>query len=164
MTMSTARDTSVLSGPVAVSVPSLYQGGVTLYVSILLFSIPLVCFAGALLSDAAYVRDPNIQWSNFASWLLAFGILSLGLAIFASVIGLLISFGRKRGPAHWLFGLFVLVAAVTALFDNFVHSHDGWTSVWPAGLMLSATTFSLLAIGMLFRVFSLSKTFVVEAS
>ena len=36
-------------------------------------ALPL--FAGALLSDIAYARSYEIQWNNFASWLIAGGLV-----------------------------------------------------------------------------------------
>ena len=147
------------------SVPDLgfYRTGASLYLSGILYSVPLVCFTGAALADLTYVKAPNIQWSNFSAWLLAFGIFFLGLAIVASIIRFFVTVTRKRGPVDWLYSLTILAAAVVGLFDNFVHSHDGWTSVWPNGLMLSAIAALLIFIAMLLKLARLSNTYVVEA-
>jgi len=125
--------------------------------------VPLVCFTGAVFADISYVKNPDIQWSNFSSWLLAFGIVFLILAIVVSIIRFSISLGRKTKQSDWPFALFILAATVSGLFDNFVHSHDGWSSVWPIGIMLSAIATLFLFIGMLLKVSSLSNTYVVEA-
>ena len=147
----------------SVPVQGLYRTGASLYVSGILYSVPLVCFGGAFLADLTYVKSPNIQWSNFSAWLLVFGLVFLGLAIGASIIRFLTSLTRKRGPVDWLYSLFILAAAVVGLFHNFVHSHDGWTSVWPNGLMLSAIAALLIFIAMLLKLARLSNTYVVEA-
>ena len=139
------------------------QTGVSLFLSGILYSVPLACFTGAILADFSYVRDPDVQWSNFSSWLLVFGIIFLGFAIMVSTVRFLSSLTRKRRLADWLFGLFILAAAVTGLFDNFVHSHDGWTSVWPIGLTLSVLATLFIFIAMLLKVALLSNTYIVEA-
>ncbi len=153
------------SSGVGVVVPVLgpYQTDASFYLSSILYSVPLVCFTGAVIADVSYVRDSDIQWSNFSSWLLAFGIIFLGFAIVVSTIRFLSSLTRKRRLADWLFGLTILSAAVAGLFDNFVHSHDGWTSVWPTGLMLSAMAALFIFIAMLLKVALLSNTYLVEA-
>lgn len=151
-------------GPTAAApVLGSYQSGASLYRSSLLLLVPLVCFTGALLSDIAYVKDPETQWSNFSAWLLAFGMLFLGLAIIVNIIGFVATYRRRHRPPNWLSNLFVVAAAVTALFDNFIHSHDGWTSVWPTGLMLSAMATLFLFVGIMFKIRSLSNTYVVES-
>src|SRR5690606_13670165 len=50
-----------------------------LHATLLAGTVPL--FLGALLSDIAYYRSFHIQWSNFASWLIAGGLVFCGLAI-----------------------------------------------------------------------------------
>jgi uncharacterized membrane protein len=146
-----------------VPAPGQCQTGASLYVSSILYSVPLVCFTGAVFADISYVKNPDIQWSNFSSWLLAFGIIFLILAIVVSIIRFSFSFGRKTKQSGWPYALFILAATVSGLFDNFVHGHDGWTSVWPMGLMLSAMAAFFLFIGLLLKVTSLSNTYVVEA-
>ena len=49
-------------------------------------TIPL--FAGALLSDIAYFRTYHIQWQNFASWLIAGGLVLTGVALVFALFGL----------------------------------------------------------------------------
>ena len=158
-----AEKLSLSGNGASVPVEGFYRTGVSLYLSGVLYSVPLVCFTGAALADLTYVKAPNIQWSNFSAWLMAFGIFFLGLAIVVSIIRLLTSLARKRGPVDWLYSLFILAAAVVGLFDNFVHSHDGWTSVWPNGLMLSAIAALLIFIAMLLKLARLSSTYVMEA-
>ncbi|MBW8467080.1 MAG: hypothetical protein K0M67_02355, partial [Thiobacillus sp.] len=47
-------------------------------------SVPL--FLGALLSDWAYTSSHEIQWVNFAAWLIAGGLLMAGLALLWGVV------------------------------------------------------------------------------
>ena len=73
-----------------------YRGASSFYLLSILFSVPLVCFAGAVLSDLAYVKDPDIQWSNFSAWLLAFGLLFLGFSIAGSLLHYVMTMKRAR--------------------------------------------------------------------
>ena len=141
-----------------------YQSGASFHLTSILFAVPLVCFVGALLTDISYVRDPDYQWTNFSAWLLAFGILFLGISIFVSVVHYLITMRTTRRPVSWLAGFVLLAAFVIGLFDNFIHTHDGWTSVWPLGLGLTALTVLLLVLALVIKVSSLSTVYLVDAS
>ncbi len=163
MAQTVEREISWSEAAVAAPIPGPYRSGASLYLSSVIYVVPLVCFSGALLSDIAYVRDPNIQWSNFSSWLLAFGILFLGLAILVSITRFVVSLGRKRFSNDWLSGLFIVATSMAALFDNFIHSHDGWTSVWPVGLLLTGISVLLLMVAMLLKLASLKNIYVLEA-
>lgn len=50
-----------------------------LHAVLLAGTIPL--FLGALLCDLAYAASYEIQWSNFASWLIVGGLVFGGLAL-----------------------------------------------------------------------------------
>lgn len=106
----------------------------------LLVPVPIVCFTGALITDIVYSMHPDMQWTNFSAWLLFVGIV---FAVLAGIAGA-IDFGghrriRQQGPA-WPHVIGNIVVIVLALFNNFVHSRDAWTSVVPTGLILSALT------------------------
>ena len=113
----------------------------------MLVPFPIVCFVGALLTDIAYAKTANIQYSNFSAWLLAFGTLFAGIA---AVFGLIDGFFGTRREARPLIGWIHMITNVTifviALFNNFVHARDGWTSVVPTGLTLSIITVLLLIV------------------
>lgn len=110
----------------------------------MLVPFPIVCFVGAMLADMAYVGRPLPQWTNFAAWFLAFGALFAGIA---AVFGLVDYFGNP--PANrpriglWHLGGNALVF-VLAMFNNLVHTRDGWTSVYPTGITLSVLTVIVL--------------------
>jgi uncharacterized membrane protein len=112
-----------------------------------LVPFPIVCFTGALLTDIAYSESANIQWANFSIWLITAGLVIGG---FAAVAGLIDYFGDRRvraarpATAHMLINIIVYVLE---LFNAFVHSRDGWTSVVPTGLTLSVVSVSLLVVG-----------------
>ena len=118
-------------------------GGVPLHAMLVPF--PIVCFTGALLTDLAYYHTATIQWANFSAWQLAFGTFFTG---FAALFGLIDFFGGKgaRPAIGWVHMAGNLAIFVIALFNNFVHARDGWISVVPTGLMLSALTVLLLIV------------------
>jgi uncharacterized membrane protein len=98
---------------------------------------------GALASDLAYRASFHIQWANFASWLIAGGLLVGAFAVLWALINLF-----RRGPARkgQLVVYFVVLLAMWGLgFVNaLVHAKDAWATM-PEGLYLSAIT-ALLAL------------------
>src|SRR6476469_1994940 len=125
--------------------PKATLGGVPIHAMLVPF--PIVCFIGALLTDIAYANTANIQWTNFSQWLLAFGTLFAGIA---AVFGLIDWFAGSRSGDRpmigWIHMAGNLLIFVIALFNNFVHARDGWTSVVPTGLTLSVITVALTAV------------------
>ncbi|SFH51717.1 DUF2231 domain-containing protein [Modicisalibacter xianhensis] len=91
-------------------------------------------FLGAALSDYAYSTTYFIQWSAFASWLIAGGLVFNGLALLCSLIGLFKASGH-RGLAFTYFGL-LLVTWILGFFNALVHARDAW-GMMPTGFVLS---------------------------
>lgn len=106
-------------------------------------------FLGALLSDLAYGASYQIQWSNFAAWLLAGAMVVAGFSLLWSFITLL----RARPRAGWPLATFLLLLAVfvLGLIDCFVHARDAW-GIMPDGLLLSAVV-TLLVIAATWTAF-----------
>lgn len=95
-------------------------------------TIPL--FLGAMLSDIAYSSSYEIQWSNFASWLIAGGLIFGGVALLWAVVDL---FRAEHRSAHALIYLLLLLAVWCLGFINaLIHAKDAWGSM-PTGLILS---------------------------
>ena len=107
---------------------------------ILAGSYPL--FLGGLLSDFAYSSNYELQWSNFAAWLIAGAMVFTGLALAWSVIDLVRS-GSWRGRALICFVLLAVVFML-GLVNSFVHARDAWATM-PLGLILSAVV-TILAL------------------
>jgi len=104
-------------------------------------AVPL--FLGALLSDWAYASSYEVQWTHFASWLIAGGLVFAGLAlVWAAVDVLRLSATRHRGGAIYL--LLLLASFVLGFINALVHARDAWAAM-PAGLVLSALVL-LLAV------------------
>ena len=59
-------------------------------------SAPLVL--GALLSDWAYFSNQEIQWINFAAWLIAGGLLIAGAALLWGAVDVLRSSVNRHRP------------------------------------------------------------------
>ena len=97
-------------------------------------------FFGALLADRAYANSYQIQWSNFAAWLLAGGMLFTSFALLWALLALLAPAGRSR--RRLLYALVLLATFVLGLVDCFVHAKDAW-AVMPEGLVLSAIVAAL---------------------
>ena len=110
-----------------------------LHATLLAGTVPL--FLGALLSDIAYYQTYQIQWSNFAAWLIAGALLFCGLAGLFALVNLLRA-DRKAGRPTVYF-LLLLVTWALGLVNAFEHAKDAW-AVMPSGLVLSAVV-TLLA-------------------
>jgi uncharacterized membrane protein len=87
-----------------------------------------------LLSDIAYYKTYEVQWSNFASWLIVGGLLFGGLALLFAIVNL-IRADRKAGRPVAYFVL-LLVTWVLGLINAFEHAKDAWAAM-PSGLILS---------------------------
>ena len=112
-----------------------------LHAMLLAGTVPL--FLGALLSDIAYHNSFQIQWANFAAWLIAGGLLFAGLALLFA-LGNLIGAQRKAGRPV-LYFLLLLVTWVLGLINAFEHAKDAW-AMMPTGLVLSAIVAVLAVI------------------
>ena len=91
-----------------------------LHTTLLAGTVPL--FLGALLSDIAYTQTYQIQWANFASWLIAGALVFAGFAFLFALINLF---------------LLLLVTWVLGLVNAFQHAKDAYAAM-PGGLVLSA--------------------------
>ncbi|WP_207869808.1 DUF2231 domain-containing protein [Pseudomonas sp. 51_B] len=110
-----------------------------LHAILLAGTVPL--FLGALLSDIAYYMSYQIQWSNFAAWLIAGGLLFCGLALLFALANLVRA--RRKAGRPTIYLLLLLVTWVLGLINAFEHAKDAW-AVMPAGLVLSVIV-SILA-------------------
>lgn len=99
-------------------------------------ALPL--FVGALLSDWAYSNSFQIQWINFASWLLAGALVLAGVALLCALVDVL----RRRG--HVVYLLLLLATFVLGFINALVHARDAWATM-PTGLVLSAVVAVLAA-------------------
>ena len=112
-----------------------------LHAVLLAGTIPL--FLGAALSDAAYGRTYQVQWTNFASWLIVGGLVFAGLALLFAVADLVRADRRWRGVVPY--AAVLLIMWVAGFFNALVHARDAWASM-PAGLILSVVVTVLACV------------------
>ena len=93
-------------------------------------TIPL--FLGAMLSDMAYASSYHIQWNNFASWLIAAGLVFGALALVWAVVDLI----RAYTPGSVVYLVLLLATWCLGFINALTHAKDAWASM-PAGLVLS---------------------------
>ncbi|WP_332846659.1 DUF2231 domain-containing protein [Pseudomonas lactucae] len=104
-----------------------------LHATLLAGTVPL--FLGALLSDIAYGQTYQIQWANFASWLIAGALVFAGLALLFALVNLVRAEHKAGQPLVYF--LLVLATWVLGLINAFQHAKDAYATM-PAGLVLSA--------------------------
>ena len=99
---------------------------------VMLLTIPVVCFVGALLTDISYLNSGgNLLWVNFSSWMLAVGL------VFGGIAGLALLISALRAARSWIPFVLLVAAWIIEVLNSFVHARDGWTAVSPTGLILS---------------------------
>lgn len=99
-------------------------------------------FLGALLSNWAYWATEQVQWTNFAAWLTAGGLVFAGLAL---AWALLEHLARRRGRLALPYVLALAAGWLVGLVNALVLAKDGWAAM-PAALWLSAVVLLLIAV------------------
>lgn len=95
-------------------------------------SVPL--FLGALFSDIAYSQSYQLQWKNFASWLIPGGLVFAGLALLWALIEMLRADRHGQRPVAYF--VVLLVTWLLGFINAFIHAKDAWASM-PTALILS---------------------------
>lgn len=118
----------------------------------ILLAFPVALFSSALLSDIAYLKSAEMQWSNFSAWLITGGLIFGAPVLFWSVLSLLRGWrGSKRTLALAYF-LLIFVMWIAGLVNAFKHGQDAWSSVGTTGLTLSViSALAALAAAWLFH-------------
>lgn len=106
----------------------------------ILLASPLPLFLGAVLSNWAYARTYQVQWTNFASWLVAGGLVFVGLAFAWAVVELI----RGRGRDGWIYLALVIATFLVGFLTALVLAKDAWAAM-PGGFILSIVTLILAA-------------------
>lgn len=109
-----------------------------LHAVLLAGTVPL--FVGVLLGDIAYASSYEVQWKNFASWLIVGGLVFGGFALLWALIGLFRADQRGRRPT--IYFVLLLATWVLGFINALVHAKDAWASM-PEGLILSAIVAAL---------------------
>jgi len=103
-----------------------------LHAVLLAGTLPL--FLGVLLSDLTYYNSYEIQWKNFASWLLVGGLVFGGFTLLWAVID--ISHAAARTTRQVIYVALLFVLWILGFLDALIHAADAWASM-PAALNLS---------------------------
>ncbi|MGG5817823.1 DUF2231 domain-containing protein [Falsiroseomonas sp. HW251] len=106
----------------------------------MLLAFPLPLFLGAFLADLAYWRSFEVQWANFASWMIAGALLVGGFAVLWALVDAI----RRRTGRAVLYLATLAAMWLLGLVNAFVHGKDAW-AIMPEALWLSGLV-SLLAI------------------
>lgn len=113
-------------------------------------TVPL--FVGVLLSDLAYSSTYEIQWKNFASWLLVGGLVFGGFTLLWAIIDLLRT--ATRTTLQFVYISLLVLLWVLGFIDALLHAGDAFASM-SAALNLSVIV-ALLAIAATWLGFSRS--------
>jgi uncharacterized membrane protein len=108
----------------------------------MLLAFPLTTFLGAWISDLAYAATYEIQWSNFAAWLIVGGLIGGGAALAWVLLELALDCAARTLRAIVYAALLALMWLL-ALINALVHGKDAW-GIMPEAVWLSAIT-TLLA-------------------
>lgn len=115
------------------TLPVYRTGPGPLHATLIAGTVPL--FLGALLSDIAYTQTFQIQWANFAAWLIAGALVFGGFAFLFALVNLFRTGLRAGRAARYVVLLFA--AWALGLVNAFQHAKDAYASM-PTGLVLSA--------------------------
>jgi uncharacterized membrane protein len=102
-----------------------------LHAALLAGTVPL--FLAVLLSDLAYTSTYEIQWKNFASWLLVGGLVFGGFTLLWAIID--ISRAALRTTYQVVYVALLLVLWVLAFIDALVHAGDAAASMSAAVIL-----------------------------
>jgi uncharacterized membrane protein len=89
---------------------------------------------GGTLSDWAYFSSHEIQWKNFAAWLIIGGLVLGGFTLLWELIHLFRAHLGLR--AHMIYFLLLLAAWILGFINELIHAKDAWASM-PDALILS---------------------------
>jgi uncharacterized membrane protein len=90
-------------------------------------------FLGVLLADYAYWSSYQIEWSNFASWLLVGALVLAAIALACAVVDLF------RGRRRIVYTVLLAAAWLAGFFNALIHARDAW-AIMPTALVLSVIT------------------------
>lgn len=107
-----------------------------------LLSAAVPLWLGGFLSDLGYGATAEVQWNNFADWLIAGAMVFTGFALLWSFIQLLVA--RPRWGWNLLCFALLVATFVLGLVDNFHHARDAW-AIMPAAPIITGIV-TLLAI------------------
>lgn len=115
-----------------------------LHALLLACSLPL--FGGALLADWAYSSTYEVQWINFAAWLVSGALVFGGAALLWAAVDFFRA-DRTRDRSSAVYLLVLIVIVVLGFINALVHGKDVMATM-PAGLILSVLVFLLALVAV----------------
>jgi len=103
----------------------------------MLLAFPTALFPAALVTDIAYLRTAQMQWTNFSAWLIAGALVFTSAVLAWSLVDLLIGLATDRRRRRFIYPALLALLFVLGLLNAFKHSQDAWSSVGGFGLVLS---------------------------
>jgi uncharacterized membrane protein len=94
------------------------------------------------MSDWAYYSSHEIQWKNFASWLIIGGLVFGGFGLLWALIDLFRADQNRRWSV--IYFLLLFTAWIFGFIDELIHGKDAWASM-PEALIVSGIV-AVLAI------------------
>ncbi|MFC0679633.1 DUF2231 domain-containing protein [Lysobacter korlensis] len=91
-------------------------------------------FLGAMLTDIAYAKTFEIQWTNFASWLIVAGLVFAALVLVFALVDIVRA--HRRDARSLAYFALVLAIFMVGVVNSLVHAKDAWAAM-PGGLVLS---------------------------
>ena len=112
----------------------------------LLLAFVFPSLLGTWFSDLAYGASYEVQWSNFAAWLIIGALVGGGFALLWALIDM-IRDRTRRTARHAIYATLLAVTWAVAFIDELVHSQDAgaimpeapWLSFFAALLALVAS-------------------------
>lgn len=134
------------------------QPGVTVHpfahpVHAILLAFPVALYPSALLADIAYLNTAEIQWSNFASWMIVGADIVTGIVLGWAILSIFIGRARQSRARGLLYVAAIGAMLVSGAINALQHARDGWHSVGSLGLTLSILC-SVLALFSAFIAYS----------
>jgi uncharacterized membrane protein len=112
----------------------------------ILLASALPLFVGVWFSDLAYARTFEVQWKNFASWLLV-GALAIGFCALVWSLVDLVRLAEDRGARRLAFVAVLLATWIIGFVNALVHAGDAWASM-PTGHVLAVIAALLSALSV----------------
>ncbi|MEN5116775.1 DUF2231 domain-containing protein [Luteimonas sp. TWI662] len=107
-------------------------------------------FLGALMADIGYARSYEIQWTNFASWLLVGAMVFAVIGLVWALVSLATPTARTR--TRFLYVGLLALTCVLGFLNSLIHAMDAWQKmpqalVWSTLCVLSIAATLWFALG-----------------
>ena len=119
-------------------------------VHMLLVTSAFPLFLGALLADIAYSRTYEIQWTNFASWLLVGAMVFAVIGLVWALVSLVTPTARTR--TRFIYVGLLALTCVLGFLNSLIHAMDAWQKmpqalVWSVLCVVSISATLWFALG-----------------